>query len=349
MVATGIRKAALLLKRLDPDTAGKLLKAAPPETVTQIAAELVYLDVAGHDAEQQANQHAAEFLGLLRGKKKQVGQSTDFVRDMVTHAVGKEKSQEILNELDRLVQGRDPFIAIRSAPVESLARALAGHHAQVAAIVLMELPPARSARLFPLIEESVQAESARRMACGESVSPEAKARVAAIIQGRLEALQKVAASPAAVAAAAEVTPEARLRQVALLLRHLTQPLRDTLIGAITQHNAEVGASVQNLMVTWEDLRFVSDRNLQEALRSTEARKLALALHECDPRIKARIRSNMSERGRALIDEEISLMKAPKAEEVEEAREAILAELRQANASGELRFEEATADGAARAH
>jgi flagellar motor switch protein FliG len=41
----------------------------------------------------------------------------------------------------------------------------------------------------------------------------------------------------------------------------------------------------------------------------------------------------------MIDEEMQLMKKPKADEIEQARETILAYLRQLNASGELQFEE----------
>lgn len=42
----------------------------------------------------------------------------------------------------------------------------------------------------------------------------------------------------------------------------------------------------------------------------------------------------------MITEEASLMKSPKSEEIEQAREAILAGLRKLNAAGDLRFEEA---------
>ena len=60
MSATGIRKAALLLRTLDPATAGELLGAAPPEVVKQIATELVYLDATG-----QATGGPAPALSLI--------------------------------------------------------------------------------------------------------------------------------------------------------------------------------------------------------------------------------------------------------------------------------------------
>ena len=92
------------------------------------------------------------------------------------------------------------------------------------------------------------------------------------------------------------------------------------------------------MVLWSDIPGISDRNIQEVLRSIDARKLAVALIEVEPAIAAKIRNNISERARNMIDEETQLMKKPKPQEVEEARETILGYLRQLNATGELKFE-----------
>jgi flagellar motor switch protein FliG len=101
----------------------------------------------------------------------------------------------------------------------------------------------------------------------------------------------------------------------------------------------MGAAVQDLMVTWEDIGLIEDRQLQDVLRNVEARGLALALAGSDPETIRKIRSSISERAGAMIDEETSLMKKPKADEVEAARAAILKVLRERNAAGELSFEE----------
>jgi len=95
--------------------------------------------------------------------------------------------------------------------------------------------------------------------------------------------------------------------------------------------------VANLMIVWEDIPQVADRPLQEALRGIDTRKLALALHKADEVIVGKIRSNISERMAATVDEETSLMSAPKKIDIEEAREEIVRILRQMNEKGELAF------------
>jgi flagellar motor switch protein FliG len=138
--------------------------------------------------------------------------------------------------------------------------------------------------------------------------------------------------------AAAARLNAQRRKVALLLRGLSSEVRDNLVKSIAQQDAEVATALQNLMVLWEDIPLVNERNLQTVMRSVDARKLALALMGTTAAITDKIRANISERARAMIDEETSLMKKPKADEVETARETILGYLRQLNASGELQFE-----------
>jgi flagellar motor switch protein FliG len=91
------------------------------------------------------------------------------------------------------------------------------------------------------------------------------------------------------------------------------------------------------MVTWDDVPRIADRSLQEALRSVDAKKLALALYGCDAEIVEKIRKNISERAAAALEEESSLMQEPLDKEVQDAREEIVEPLRKANEEDKLRF------------
>jgi len=332
VTAAGVRKAAILLRNLSPQTAGELLGAAPSETVKQIATELVYLDATGQTGGDTGSAPAVEFLGLLSGGGRRDLQS--FVHDVVAGAVGREKSAEVLGEASRIAQDRAPFLSIRQTDVSLLAEALRGQHPQASALVLMELDPQKSAALIPMLDESVRGEAVRRMILGQQVSPEARARVASMIRDRLRDLASSGETPAEGATAA---PDAHLRRIALLMRRLRQDLRDSLLESIKQQSPDKARQVQDLMVTWDDLPILADRNLQDILRTMDAGGLALALQDADEAIDRKIRSNISERAAAMVEEEISLMRRPKPEDVEAAREKILSELRQLNAAGELAF------------
>jgi len=209
-----------------------------------------------------------------------------------------------------------------------LASVLTGEHPKAIAVVLSELPAKKSSQVLSLLDEQLRLEVVTRMTGGESINPEAKRRIAQMICGRLE-------SPAVEAAAAG--QDESMRKVAVMLRNLGKEIKDGLLAGITQKDQEAAGRITQLMVIWEDLTEVTDRSLQEALRQVDSQKLALALINADETISGKIKSNISERAAATIEEETSLMSAPKKADIEDAREEVVAVLREMNEKGELNF------------
>lgn len=236
--------------------------------------------------------------------------------------MGDEKAGQIQTQIQDLLYKRDPFISIRSADSQMIASVLEGEHPQAAAAVLSELPAKKSSEVLSLLGEGIRLSAVRRMTSCETSTSEARLRIAETICKRLEA-----ASSNEAGAALQVRPEQSLRKVAVILRNMAKELRDGLLGAIRGKDDKAGEMVANLMIIWTDLPQVTDRSLQEALRGVDAKKLALALHKADEVIAEKIKSNISERAAAMLEEEASLMAAPKKEDVKDAREEIVGVLR----------------------
>jgi flagellar motor switch protein FliG len=330
MVAGGARKAALLLMSLDAASAAELLRNAPKAVITGIAVEMAYLEAAGQGSKSVNVEPAKEFFSLLRGRKADASGSAQLSA-LLEKAVGRDQAGEILKLAQAAVQERDPFLSIRSASLGDLARILQGESGQVAAMVLGELTSAKAGKLLPMLDEQVRSEAVRGMTSGDGASPAVRTRVAARLAERLNVGLAVSGG------GGEQTQ--KLRKVAMLLRGLDAPTRDALLKAIDSNDADAGQLVRDLMVVWADVASVADRSLQNILRLVDARNLALALHGVEPAIAAKINSNISERARAMVDEEISLMSSPKQEDVEKARQEVLKAMRDLNATGQLEFEE----------
>jgi flagellar motor switch protein FliG len=132
-------------------------------------------------------------------------------------------------------------------------------------------------------------------------------------------------------------PEQNLRKLAIVLSGLEKDLRNQMLGEIAKHDEETANTVRRLMITWEDIPSIAERSLQEVLRTVNSSKLAVALHGGDEDIVQKIRSNMSERAVATLDEEISLMQEPLEKEIQDAREEVVKPLREANEQGKLRL------------
>ena len=332
MALTGKQKAAMLLMSLDIATATELLKGVDPKLVQELVAELRCLDAAGYRTSTQSSEVARQFFSSL--KSEPAFHLKSFVKEMLNNTVGQEKAQQIQAEIQELLQKRDPFIAIRSADQQMLASVLENERPQAVAVVLSEMPAKKSSGIIGLLGEGMRVSAITRMTGVDAVTPEAKARIAETVRGRLEA-----AAAAGRGGASQAQPEQSLRKVAVILRNLDKQVRDGVLGAMQEKDAQVSEKVNSMMILWEDIPQVADRSLQEALRGIDERQLALALHKADDAINQKIRSNISERAAALVDEETSLMSAPKKEDITQAREKIVNALRQMNSKGELTFVE----------
>ncbi len=176
--------------------------------------------------------------------------------------------------------------------------------------------------------EEARLKAVCRMTNPELVSSGVKQRMAFTVDERLKSLKGETLTE---------RPEQTLRKLAVVLSGLSRDMRDQLLDEISKYDEETGSSVRALMITWEDILTIADRSVQEALRQVEPGRLAAALHGADEEMVQKIRSNISERAVAMLDEEISLMQEPLEQEVLDAREEVVNPLRDANEQGTLRM------------
>ncbi len=331
MPLTQKQKAAMLLMSLDTGTASQLLSDVKPETVRELAVELAYLDAAGYANTEQSLMYAKEFCSSLSMKGE--FHVKDFLQEMLNNTVGTEKATQIQSDIKGLLQERDPFIPIRNSNVQTISEILKEEHPQAIAVVLSELTPKQSSGVLKLLDEEICRNVIARMTSQERITPEAKNRIAEMACDKLRKLKT------SDGGTVQAHPEQSLRQVAVILRNLGMEIRDGMLKAIKDKDADAAVKVENLMVVWEDIPLITDRSLQTILRDIDAGKMAVALVKADEGIAMKIKTNISERMAQTLEEETALMSEQTSEDIEKAREEILELLRSKNANGDLAFME----------
>lgn len=328
MVLTGKRKAATLLMALDSATASELLKGLPPTDIQQIAMEMAQIDASGRsDKKKEEAKVAQEFCNTLR-KSQSLGFSIErFLNEAIVNVLDKDKVEEIRSQVRKVTEKKDPFELIRSSGTDELVLALEGEHPQTIAVILSELEPKKSQEILPLLSEEVCLKAVYKMTKLAQLRGGVKRRMASIVNERLKSFEGETVAE---------KPEETLRKLAIVLSDVDKDLRDRLLGEIGERDEETSTTIRKLMITWEDIPTIADRSLQEALRTVESSKLAVALYEADEEIVQKIRSNVSERVTAMVDEEASLMQEPLEGEILDAREEVVKHLRDANEEGTLR-------------
>jgi len=327
MILSGKQKAAMLLMSLDNITAVELLKGLDAEEIQEIAIELARIDASEkRDMKEQAKV-AQEFCNSLQREQNQRFSIRAFLHEMLVNVLDKEKAEQIQTEVKKATEQKDLFLDIRLASTDELVLALEGEHPQTIAVVLSELTPKKSQEILSLLNEETRLKAVCKMTNPEVMSSGVKQRMVSTITKRLKSFKGETLVE---------KPEQTLRKLAIVLSGLEKDMRDPMLAEIAKNDEETAAMVRRLMITWEDIPSVADRSLQEALRSVESRKLALALYGADEDIIQKIRSNISERALSMLDEEISLMQEPLEKEVLQAREEVVKPLREANEQGTLR-------------
>jgi flagellar motor switch protein FliG len=328
MALSGKQKAAMLLMSLDAATAAELLKGLNAEEIQEIAMELARIDASEHRDDKEQAKIAQEFCSSLQQKQTYRFNMKTFFNEMLVKILDKEKAEQIQSQVKKATEQKDLFLDVRSAGTDELVLALEGEHPQTIAVVLSELPPKKSQEVLSLLNEEARLKAVCKMTNPEPIGSRVKQRMASTIINRLKSFKGETLVE---------RPEQTLRKLAIVLSGLENDLRDRLLDEISKHDEETGSRVRALMITWEDITSIADRSLQEALRSVDSGKLALALHGADEDIVQKIRSNISERAVAMLDEEISLMQEPLEKEVLDAREEVVGPLREANQEGKLRM------------
>ena len=327
MSLTGKQKAAMLLMNLDSLTAVELLKGLAAEEIQEIAIELARIDsMEKRDAKEQAR-IALEFYNSLQRQQNQRFSVRAFLNEILVNILDKDKAELIQTEVKKATEHKDLFLDIRQASTDELVLALDGEHPQTVAVVLSELAPKKSQEVLSLLGEETRLKAVCKMTNPELMSNRVKQQMASTITQRLKSFKGETLAE---------RPEQTLRKLALVLSGLERDMRDPMLAEIAKNDEETASMIKRLMMTWEDIPSVADRSLQEALRSVDSGKLAVALFGADEEISQKIRSNISERALAKLEEEISLMQEPLEKEVLEAREEVVRPLREANEEGTLR-------------
>jgi len=329
------RKAATLLMSLDSETASELIKGLPADKVEELAMELAHIEASGEMTAKEQTKIASEFYKHLQNQESKSSLQgfgvKGFINKMLVGTLGQEKANQIKTQIKKVTEKKDVFSEIRLASSDELLISLENEHPQTIATVLAELPPKKSQEVLLLLSDEVRGQVVCRMTSPESPGRGVIEKIASMVSSRLKTFE------GEVVVEKPGKWEESLRKLAIVLNGLEKELRDKLLEDIKKKDEETCNKIRNLMVTWEDITDIADRSLQEALRSVDTKILAVALFGADEELVQKIRTNISERVSATLDEESMLMQEPLPKEVLEARENVVNPLREANEQDKLRF------------
>jgi flagellar motor switch protein FliG len=304
----GTQRAAILLMSLGEQDAASLLKQLDAADVQKLGIAMAELQEVSRD---QMTSVLETFIGLAEGKPDVAASSLDYVRRVLTQAVGKQKADLLLDRVSTGQPGQG-IEALKWMEAKAVAQIISVEHPQVAALVLSHLSPEQSASILTLLPEAMRTEVLMRIATLNEVP-----------QSALTELDQLVAKQTNAPAPAPLRQIGGVKTVANILNAMAKEKSGVELGKIEQADAEMHQSIKDMLFIFDNLLNIDDRGIQTVLRDVGSDTLALALRGAEPEVQDKIMRNMSKRAAEILRDDMEARGPVKLAEVEAAQKEIV--------------------------
>ena len=304
----GTQRAAILLMSLGEQEAANVLKQLDAREVQKLGIAMAELKEVSRE---QMSSVLGKFIGIADGKANIAGGSPDFVRRVLTQAVGKHKADMLLDRVSTGQAGQG-IEALKWMEAKAVAQIIGGEHPQIAAIVLSHLESEQAAAILPLLNDDLRTEVLMRIASLNEVPQTALTELDQLVEK-----QANAAPPAALRRVGGA------RTVANILNALERDKSGEELGKIEKADGEMHAKIKDLLFIFDNLLDVDDRGIQALLRDVGSDTLAVALRGAEPEVQEKILKNMSKRAAEILKDDMEARGPVKLADVEAAQKEII--------------------------
>ena len=317
---TGARKAAVLMAALGSERAATVLARLDEGEIESLSVEMARLSAVGSDTTDSI------FTELAAGAQSQgssVAGGIEFAREVIERALGPERAADVLGRLSTGGPSR-PFEFLRRVPAERVSSLLRGESAQTVALVLASLPAGLAADVLTHLPERDQPGVALRIARMGEASTRVIQQVEEVIRHKLGSVgEQVYASTGGAKALAGI------------LNHADRATERNVLENLAGTDQELAAEVRGMLFVFEDIAKLEARAVQQVLREVDQKDLVLALRGADEAVMTVVLENMSERGAAMLKEEMEIQQPQRKRDVDDAQSRVVAVVRKLEEAGTI--------------
>jgi flagellar motor switch protein FliG len=316
---SGRRKAAVLIATLGADRAASVIQHMAEDEVEAISLEMSKLDAVG---ERTAESILSE-LAARSEEQIAVSGGLELTREVLERALGSERAEELLGRLSSVTEMR-PFEFLRRTAPDQIAAFLKTESPQAVALVVANLHSSLAAQVLARLPETMRAEVALRIARMGDASAEIIHQVEEIIRQKLS-----------VVVQQEYSTAGGVKALADILGHTDRSTERVVLDHLGSEDGELAEEVRRMLFVFEDIVKLDDRSIQQVLREADQKDLTLALRGAPEAVKDGVLKNMSERGAAMLTEELEIQQPQRKRDVDAAQGRIVAVVRRLEEAGTI--------------
>ena len=305
---TSTQKCAILMMLLGEEEASEILKNLGPKEVQQLGKEMY--NVQGLD-QDTVNRVLDEFLAIIKTQTDLGMGSTNYIRNVMTKALGENKAQSVLGRITP-TESDKPIEILDWMDARSVAELISDEHPQIMALIISYLEAGVAADVLTLLPEETQSDIIHRIATLETVQPDALAELERVMQLKFKTNTSLRASSVG-----------GIKDAASIMNFTKQNMEQRIMKTLAEKDRNLAKEIQESMFTFDTLILMDDRSMQTLLRNVDQEILIIALKGTEDDLKDKIFSCMSQRASANIRDEMEVLGPLRLTEVQEAQKAII--------------------------
>lgn len=317
---SGLQKAAIVLVTLGPVESANLLKHIPEDEADRVARAIAQLDrVTPEDVEQTLE----EFSRYSTSQHLYMKGGLEYASKLLTEAYGPSVARGLLDRLSKSMSNEQvDFGNFRKADPQQLAKFIQDEHPQTVALILSHLDPSQAATLITSLPVQMRTEVAVRMADLDQISPEIVRNIASVIEQKLRNL-------------GELSREAYggVRAVANIFNRLDPTTCSNLIDAVDQDNHALCENIRRFMFVFRDLEDLDSASITTLISRVNRSTLIVALKGANESLRTKFLATQSQRGAAMMTEDIASLGPVKLKDVDAAQQEIITLAREMEKEG----------------
>lgn len=312
--------AAILLMTVGEEDAAEVLRHLGPKEVQRVGTAMSALD---DISQEQVEGVVTMFMNELGGKTSLGIGADEYIRNMLTHALGADKATGLI---DRILLGGNTtgLDTLKWMEPRAVADLIRNEHPQIQSIVIAYLEPDLSAEILTHFQEKVRLDIIMRVAALDTVQPSALAELNSILEKQF-----------AASSGSQQQALGGVKTAAEIMNNLESSVEAEIMDGIKEIDEDLGEEISDLMFVFDNLGDVDDRGIQTLLREISTDMLKVALRGADQNLTEKILTNMSKRAAELLRDDMEAMGPVKLTDVEVAQKEILAVARRMADAGEI--------------
>ena len=320
MSEDGVMKSAILMLALGEDEAAEVMKYLSPKEVQKLGSAMAGMKSVEHD---QIEAVVTEFLDI-DDQKTSIGLDSDeYIRSVLTKALGDDKAAGLLN---RILQTRDAsgIESLKWMDAQTVAEFIKNEHPQIIATILVHLEPDQSAEVLSNFTDRLRQDVMLRIATLDGVKPVALRELNEVMTKLLtgnESLKKQ--QMGGIKAAAEI------------MNYLGGDNEASVMEGLKSYDEDMAQKIMDEMFVFDNVIDIDDKGIQVMLREVQSETLIVALKGATQELRDKIFKNMSSRAAEMMREDLETKGPVKLSEVEAQQKQILQIIRRLADEGQI--------------